>query len=69
MSRKNKNNNKKHRRKSYHYPSYDYIKPINISDSINNKRKSSSLDISTVALSIFGSDYYCVGDQCPTILE
>lgn len=62
MARRNKK--KKTYSKTYYY---DYVSTGTVVSTISNKsRKSSHIEISNLAISVFGSSYYCVGDQCRT---
>lgn len=61
MARRNKK--KKSRSNTYYY---DYVSTGTVVRTTPKSRKSSHLEISDVAISVFGSSYYCVGDQCRT---
>lgn len=62
MARRNKK--KKTYPKTY---CYDYVSTGTVvTTNFYKSKKSSHKEISDVAISVFGSFYYCVGDQCRT---
>lgn len=62
MARRNKK--KKSTSKTYYY---DYVSTGTVVTTFSHKpKKSSHIEISDLAISVFGSSYYCVGDQCHT---